>query len=59
MIKLNFNVEDSGAVKSDINYWKDILKESSFCVEPSSALIQPYGSASFRVTLFRTGCFFE
>ena len=57
MIKLNFKVEENGAVKTEMPFWKDILKECSFRVEPSTATIQPYGSASFRVSLFRTGNF--
>ena len=46
---------DDGHVRTDLPFWKDILQESSFRVEPSSCLIQPYGSQTFRVVLFRTG----
>jgi hypothetical protein len=54
-LKLNLKVEEGGAVRTDLPLWEDILQESSFRIEPSSALIDPYSSQTFRVTLLKTG----
>ena len=42
-------------MRTDLPLWEDILQESSFSIEPSSALIEPYSSQTFRVTLLKTG----
>jgi hypothetical protein len=57
LTKLSFKVDDFGKIKTHVNFWEDILLESSYEIEPQEALIQPYSTQTFRVTLNKTGTY--
>lgn len=55
LVNLSFKVDDFGRIKTNINFWEDLLQESSYVIEPRESLIQPYGTQTFKVTLNKTG----
>jgi len=52
--KLDLTVGDDGRVRPKIQFWEDVLRSAPFTVEPKSAIIMPYSSQDFHVTLTRT-----
>jgi hypothetical protein len=57
LAKLSFKVDDFGKIKTYIDFWEDVLLESSYNIEPPEALIGPYGTHTFKVTLNKTGTY--
>ena len=53
-LKLDLAVGEDGRVQPKINFWEDVLRSAPFTVEPKSAVILPYTSQDFHVTLTRT-----
>eukprot|EP00605_Chrysophyceae_sp_TOSAG23-4_P000478 GSChrysophyteH1.ASY1.ANO1.537.1 assembled CDS len=58
-IKLNLELETEALkevlrAKTVLNFWSDLTKDSPFNIEPTDAVIAPYGKQKFKVTLYRT-----
>ena len=53
-VKTELKVDESGKIQSRTKFWEDILRASPFLIEPKSAVIAPYSSQIFHVTLART-----
>ena len=53
-VKTELKVDETGKVQSRTKFWEDIIRASPFLIEPKSAIIPPYSSQIFHVTLSRT-----